>query len=95
MTNKSYDLIIIGGGPIGIACALEAQKSHLDFLIIEKGCIVNSLYNYPLNMTFFSTSEKLEIGIFNSIRLYERIEPIFNRLGSSRVKVADPAGGDK
>ena len=62
MTNKSYDLIIIGGGPIGIACALEAQRFHLDFLIIEKGCIVNSLYNYPLNMTFFSTSEKLEIG---------------------------------
>jgi thioredoxin reductase (NADPH) len=62
MINNSYDLIIIGGGPIGIACALEAKKKHLNFLIIEKGCIVNSLYNYPLNMTFFSTSEKLEIG---------------------------------
>ena len=62
MINNSYDLIIIGGGPIGIACALEAKKKNLDFLIIEKGCIVNSLYNYPLNMTFFSTSEKLEIG---------------------------------
>lgn len=62
MINKHYDLIIIGGGPIGIACALEAKKKNLEFLIIEKGCIVNSLYNYPLNMTFFSTSEKLEIG---------------------------------
>lgn len=62
MTNNRYDLIIIGGGPIGIACALEAKKNNLQFLIIEKGCIVNSLYNYPLNMTFFSTSEKLEIG---------------------------------
>ena len=62
MINNSYDLIIIGGAPIGIACALEAKKKNLDFLIIEKGCIVNSLYNYPLNMTFFSTSEKLEIG---------------------------------
>ena len=62
MINNSYDLIIIGGGPIGIACALEAKKKNLSFLIIEKGCIVNSLYNYPLNMTFFSTSEKLEIG---------------------------------
>ena len=60
MTN--YDLIIIGGGPIGIACGLEAKKAGLNYLIIEKGCLVNSLYNYPVNMTFFSTSEKLEIG---------------------------------
>lgn len=57
-----YELIIIGGGPIGLACALEAKKKGLNFLIIEKGCLVNSLYNYPINMTFFSTSEKLEIG---------------------------------
>lgn len=62
MENSFYDLIIIGGGPIGIACGLEAQKAGIKFAIIEKGCIVNSLYNYPLNMTFFSTSEKLEIG---------------------------------
>lgn len=56
------DIIIIGGGPIGIACGLRAQKEGLNFLIIEKGCLVNSLYNYPSTMTFFSTSEKLEIG---------------------------------
>ena len=56
------DLLIIGGGPIGIACGLKAQQAGLDFLIIEKGCLVNSLYNYPSTMTFFSTSEKLEIG---------------------------------
>ena len=62
MTNNRYELIIIGGGPIGIACGLEAQKKGISFLIIEKGCLVNSLYNYPSNMTFFSTSEKLEIG---------------------------------
>ena len=62
MMTKQYELIIIGGGPIGIACALEAKKHGLNYVIIEKGCIVNSLYNYPLNMTFFSTSEKLEIG---------------------------------
>lgn len=58
----NYDLIIVGGGPIGIACALEAQKARLDYLIVEKGCLVNSLYNYPANMTFFSTSERIEIG---------------------------------
>ena len=56
-----YDLIIVGGGPIGIACGLEAKKQGLKYLIIEKGCLVNSLYNYPTNMTFFSTSEKLEL----------------------------------
>lgn len=59
---KVYDLIIVGGGPIGMACAIEAQKKGLDYLVIEKGTLVNSLYNYPLYMTFFSTSEKLEIG---------------------------------
>ncbi|WP_419698164.1 YpdA family putative bacillithiol disulfide reductase [Mucilaginibacter sp. NFX135] len=56
------DILIIGGGPIGLACGLAAQKAGLSFVIIEKGCLVNSLYNYPSTMTFFSTSEKLEIG---------------------------------
>src|SRR3954471_21225311 len=56
------DVIIIGAGPIGLACGLEAKKAGLDYAIIEKGCLVNSLYNYPVNMTFFSTSERLEIG---------------------------------
>ncbi|MBO9155097.1 YpdA family putative bacillithiol disulfide reductase [Chitinophaga sp. GCM10012297] len=60
--TKQVPLIIIGGGPIGLACALAAQKEGLDYLILEKGCLVNSLYRYPLNMTFFSTSERLEIG---------------------------------
>lgn len=59
---QQYDLIIIGGGPIGLACGLEAQQAGLNYVIIEKGCLVNSLYNYPSNMTFFSTSERLEIG---------------------------------
>ncbi|SMO54212.1 YpdA family putative bacillithiol disulfide reductase [Solitalea koreensis] len=65
MTNElinQYDLIIIGAGPIGLACGLAAKKAGLNYVIIEKGCLVNSLYNYPLNMTFFSTSERLEIG---------------------------------
>ncbi|MBN8787381.1 MAG: YpdA family putative bacillithiol disulfide reductase [Terrimonas sp.] len=56
------DVIIIGGGPIGLACALQAKKHGLEYCVLEKGCLVNSLYNYPYNMTFFSTSEKLEIG---------------------------------
>ncbi|KIA88209.1 YpdA family putative bacillithiol disulfide reductase [Kaistella jeonii] len=56
------DILIIGAGPIGLNCALEAQKNNLTYLIIEKGTIVNSLYNYPLYMRFFSTAEKLEIA---------------------------------
>ena len=62
MTHQNFDIIIIGGGPIGLACALEAKKAGLSFLILEKGALVNSLFNYPVNMTFFSTSERLEIG---------------------------------
>ena len=57
-----YDVAIIGGGPIGLACGIAAKKAGLTFVIFEKGSMVNSLYNYPLTMTFFSTSEKLEIG---------------------------------
>ena len=56
------DVLIIGAGPIGLNCALEAEKNGLSYLIIEKGTIVNSLYNYPLYMRFFSTADKLEIA---------------------------------
>lgn len=56
------DILIIGAGPIGLNCALEAEKNNLSYLIVEKGTIVNSLYNYPLYMKFFSTAEKLEIA---------------------------------
>ncbi len=59
---KNWDVIIVGAGPIGLNCALEAEKAGLSYLIIEKGTIVNSLFNYPLYMTFFSTAEKLEIA---------------------------------
>ena len=62
MKEKIYDIIIIGGGPIGLACGLEAKKAGLTYMILEKGALVNSLYNYPVNMMFFSTSERLEIG---------------------------------
>ena len=62
MKSELYDVIIIGGGPIGLACGLEAKKFNLSYCILEKGALVNSIYNYPVNMTFFSTSERLEIG---------------------------------
>ncbi len=56
------DVLIIGAGPIGLNCALEAEKNGLSYVIIEKGTIVNSLYNYPVYMRFFSTADKLEIA---------------------------------
>ena len=57
-----YDVLIIGAGPIGLACGIEAEKKGLRYLILDKGTLVNSLFHYPMNMTFFSTSDKLEIG---------------------------------
>ena len=62
MSKKNLDIVIIGAGPIGLACSIEAVNKNLDHLIFDKGCLVNSLYRYPMNMTFFSTSDKLEIG---------------------------------
>jgi len=56
-----YDVLIVGGGPIGLASALEAKKNNLKYIVIEKGTVANSLYNYPLYMTFFSTADRLEI----------------------------------
>ena len=55
-------VIIIGSGPIGLATAIALKQKGIKSLIIERGCLVNSIYNYPTNMTFFSTSDKLEIG---------------------------------
>ncbi|GJQ62445.1 MAG: pyridine nucleotide-disulfide oxidoreductase [Melioribacteraceae bacterium] len=57
-----YDLIIVGAGPIGLACAIEAKRQNLNYIVLEKGTLVDSIFNYPLNMVFFSTSERLEIG---------------------------------
>src|SRR5690606_27074910 len=60
--SAPIDVLIVGGGPIGLACGIAAKAAGLTYLIVERGCLVNSLYRYPQNMTFFSTSERLEIG---------------------------------
>lgn len=60
--KQQFDVLIIGAGPIGLACGIAAQKAGKSYVIIDKGTLVNSLYNYPVFMTFFSTSERLEIG---------------------------------
>ena len=62
MSGKTYDLIIIGGGPCGLACGIEAHKAGLNYLIIEKGSIAESIRRYPIHMNFFSTARNIEIG---------------------------------
>lgn len=62
MTEKLYDVLIVGAGPIGLACGVEAKKANLDYVILEKGALTNSIFNYPINMTFFSTSDRLEMA---------------------------------
>ncbi|HEY2456638.1 MAG TPA: YpdA family putative bacillithiol disulfide reductase [Candidatus Acidoferrum sp.] len=59
---KNYDIICIGAGPTGLACAMEARRAGMRPLVIDKGCLCNSIYNYPVNMVFFTTPELLEIG---------------------------------
>ena len=107
-TTTHYTIIIVGGGPIGLACALEAKKAGIDYLILEKGSLVNSLYNYPSNMTFFSTSERLEIGgvpfVSNNpkptraeaLEYYRRVTTSYqlNIHLYEEVKTAEPTGAD-
>lgn len=84
------DVIIIGGGPTGLACAIEAQRARLKYLVIEKGCLVNSLYHYPTQMIFFTTPELLEIGDLPFV--CEREKP--NRIEALKYyrRVADTYG---
>ncbi len=69
--NDLLDVLVVGAGPTGLACGIEALRADLKLLILEKGCLVNSLFHYPPNMTFFTTRELLEIGDlpFTSINL--------------------------
>src|SRR6202041_622112 len=60
--EQSTDLLVIGAGPTGLACAIEAQKIGLQVIVLDKGCLVNSLFHYPPGMLFFTTPELLEIG---------------------------------
>ena len=57
-----YDLLVIGAGPTGMACAIEAQRTGFTAVLVDKGCLCNSLFHYPAHMTFFTTPELLEIG---------------------------------
>ena len=60
--SEIFDLLVVGAGPTGLACAIEAQKAGFRVVLVDKGCVCNSLFNYPAHMTFFTTPELLEIG---------------------------------
>src|SRR5579872_1323712 len=60
--DSVFDLLVVGAGPTGLACAIEAKKAGFRVVSVDKGCVCNSLYHYPSHMTFFTTSELLEIG---------------------------------
>lgn len=60
--TESVDVLVVGAGPTGLACGIELKNRGLKTVLVEKGCVVNSIYHYPTNMTFFTTPELLEIG---------------------------------
>ena len=60
--TESFDVVVVGAGPTGLACGIELQQRGLKTVLVEKGCVVNSIYHYPTNMSFFTTPELLEIG---------------------------------
>ena len=60
--TESFDALVVGAGPTGLACGIELQQLGAKTVLIEKGCVVNSIYHYPTNMSFFTTPELLEIG---------------------------------
>jgi len=67
-----FDAIVIGAGPTGLACGIELKRRNVRAMIVDKGCVVNSLYNYPTHMTFFTTPELLEIGDIPMTSMYEK-----------------------
>jgi thioredoxin reductase (NADPH) len=70
--TESFDALVVGAGPTGLACGIELQQRGVHTVLVEKGCVVNSLYNYPTNMTFFTTPELLEIGNIPMTSLNEK-----------------------
>jgi thioredoxin reductase (NADPH) len=102
----NLDLLIIGGGPTGLACAIEASRAGLRYLVIEKGCIANSLYHYPTQLTFFTTPELLEIGDLpfvcerekpnriEALKYYRRVAESFQLRIHQSEKVTSVGGAD-
>ena len=103
---NDFDVIVVGAGPTGLACGIELQNRGLSTLLIEKGCVVNSLYNYPTNMVFFTTPELLEIGDIpmtslnekpnrhEALKYYRRVAGHFKLNIHDYERVEDIAGED-
>jgi thioredoxin reductase (NADPH) len=70
--TESFDAVVVGAGPTGLACGIELKQRGVNCVLIEKGCVVNSLYHYPTNMTFFTTPELLEIGNLPMTSMFEK-----------------------
>lgn len=70
--QESVDVVVVGAGPTGLACAIELKKRAVSAVVLDKGCVVNSIYNYPTNMVFFTTPELLEIGDIPMTSLNEK-----------------------
>jgi thioredoxin reductase (NADPH) len=103
--DTSYDAIVVGAGPTGLACGIELKKRGVNTLIIEKGCVVNSIYNYPTHMTFFTTPELLEIGDIpmtslndkpnrtEALKYYRRVADYY-RLNIHQYELVDSIAGE-
>ena len=103
---EPLDIIIIGGGPTGLACAIEAQRAGFSYLTLEKGCVVNSLYNYPTQLVFFTTPELLEIGDLpfvcerekpvriEALKYYRRVVDTYRLRVNQYEKVSRVSGSD-
>jgi thioredoxin reductase (NADPH) len=72
VTVKNFDVVVVGAGPTGLACGIELQQRGVSTVLIEKGCVTNSIYNYPTHMVFFTTPELLEIGNIPMTSLNEK-----------------------
>jgi thioredoxin reductase (NADPH) len=102
--SESFDAIVIGAGPTGLACGIELQNRGVKVVLVEKGCVVNSIYHYPTNMTFFTTPELLEIGNIpmtslndkpnrtEALKYYRRVADHF-RLDIRQYERVDRIGG--
>jgi cation diffusion facilitator CzcD-associated flavoprotein CzcO len=93
-TFDVVDVVIVGAGPTGLACGIELKRRGVRAVLIDKGCVVNSLYNYPTNMVFFTTPELLEIGDIPMTSLNEKpiiISSTFASINASSESLATTA----
>ena len=87
---EQFDVVVVGAGPTGLACGIELKQRGLNAVLIDKGCVVNSLYNYPTHMVFFTTPELLEIGDIPMTSLNEK--PVRTEALKYYRRVADHYG---